>query len=295
MNLPYAIVVVLFTLTAQTATPDTAQVALQDTDISLDGRLTFNAHGLAPGEQTAVTVEDGQGAIQATLLPVPVEPDGQVYMVSEPVPGGLAPGAHTLRVTGLTSGRFGRASFSLRWQTPSVHLLAYTGKPTHAITFGGSGFVPGESVDMFLGNQAGPPLATVTADSQGDVSGQNVVIPSLQAGDYSLVFVGRTSQTQASVGFNIQGFHPWVMLHNYYLAQGSGVGFSGQDFVPGEAVDVYLNSRLSAPLTEITADGNGAFATESLPLPNLSGDNTLIFVGQQSQTELTTSFSVAKE
>ena len=294
MNPAYAIVGVLFALIAQTA-PDTAQVTLQDTDISLTGRLTFSARGLAPGEPTTITVEDDQGGVQATLQPVPVEPDGQVYMVSLPIPPGLAPGAHTLRVAGLTSRLFGRASFSLRWQTPAVHLETYTGKPNQTISFGGSGFVPGESVDMFLGDPTGTPLVTVTANGQGDISGHYIGIPSLAAGDYSAVFIGRASQTQASVGFNIQGFHPWVVLHNYYLEPRSGVGFTGHDFAPGEVVQIYVNSRLSGPLTQMTADGDGALASENVPLPNLSGDNTLIFVGEQSQTELTTSFSVAKE
>jgi hypothetical protein len=283
------------TAAAQSVTPDSAQVALQASDISLDGRLTFSGNGFAGGESTSVTVEDGQGTVQAQLEGVHVEADGQVYTVSVPVPDGLAPGPHTLRVTGLTSGRFGRASFNLHWQTPNVHLVSYTGKPTNAVSFGGAGFVPGEAVDVFFGENTTAPLTTVTADAQGDINAQNVGIPFIDAGDYKVVFIGRTSQTPVSVGFNIQGFHPWVVLHNYYLAPQSSVGFTGEDFVPGEAVAVYLNSQASAPLMQVTADANGRFATDNASLPDLSGDNELIFVGQQSQTEVTATFSIAKD
>jgi hypothetical protein len=295
MTVHAAVVALFFAVIAQTATPDTAQVTLQDGAVALDGRLTFSARGFDAGEPTSVTVEDGQRTVQTTLQPVRVEADGQVYMVSVPIPAGLAPGAHTLRVTGLASGRFGHADFNLVWQTPSVHLDAYTGKPSHTVSFDGSGFVPGESVDLYLGQKSQDPLASVTADGKGDITGQDVAIPFLDAGDYRVSFVGRTSQMPVSVGFNVQGFRPWVVLHSYYLAPLSSIGFTGHDFIPGEAVDIYLNSRMSTPLMQVTADRDGAFSVDNASLPTLAGDNALIFVGHQSQTELTADFSIAKE
>jgi hypothetical protein len=279
---------------AQLATPDSAQVTLQATDLTFDGRLTFNGHGFVPGESCSVTIEDAQGGTQAQLEPARVESDGQIYTVSVPLPAELAPGPHTLHLTGLSSGRSGHAPFSLQWQLPTVHLDAYTGKPTHTLSFGGSGFVPGESVDVYLGTQTTSPLASVTADSLGRISAENVGIPFIGAGDYTVAFVGRVSQTPVSVGFNIQGFHPWVVLTNYYVSQQSGVGFIGQDFVPGETVQVYLNSRMSQPVAQATADADGRFSAESaFSAANVTGDNELIFVGQQSQTEVTLSFAVA--
>jgi hypothetical protein len=177
---------------------------------------------------------------------------------------------------------------------PTVHLESYTGKPTRSFAFSGNGFAPGEAVDIYLGDQTAGPLATVSADGQGDITPQSLTIPSIGPGDYRLVFVGRASQSPASVGFNIQGFHPWAILDNYYIAPQSGVGFRGEDFVPGERVQVYLNTRLSQPVAEITADANGHFGVDNaFALPNVSGDNQLIFVGQQSQTEVTATFAAA--
>ena len=95
---------------AQPLTPDTAKVAVQVSDVTLDGRLTFSGSGFAPGESTAVTIEDDQGQVQGGLRPETAESDGQVYRTAVPVPTGLAPGAHTLHLTGVTSGRFGRAT-----------------------------------------------------------------------------------------------------------------------------------------------------------------------------------------
>jgi hypothetical protein len=179
---------------------------------------------------------------------------------------------------------------------PTVHLDSYTGKPTHSFGFSGSGFAPGESVDIYLGDRTAGPLATVSTDGQGALADQNLTIPALTPGDYQLAFVGRTSQSPATVGFNVQGFHPWVVLDNYYIAPQAPVGFRGEDFVPGEAVDVYLNSRLSQPVATVTADASGHFESNNgFSLPNLTGGNQFIFVGQQSQTEVTTSFAAAPQ
>jgi hypothetical protein len=216
MKIYRAFVVVLVALgsgpaAAQSLTSDTAQVELQVTEVTLDGRLTFSGRGFAPGESTTVTFEDDGGQVQAQLTPVNAESDGQVYRTSVAVPAGLAPGAHNLRVTGVTSGRFGRAAFDLRWQAPNVHLDVYAGKPAQTLAFTGAGFVPNEAVDVSLGTQA---LTTVTADAEGRIPRASVAVPFLSAGDYTVSFVGRTSGIPVTVGYNIQAFRPWVVLHN---------------------------------------------------------------------------------
>ena len=179
-------------------------------------------------------------------------------------------------------------------QPPTVRLETYTGKPTHTMSVSGSGFMPGEQVDVYLGPQTADPLATLASDSQGEISRHDVPIPLINPGDYSLTFVGRNSLTPVSVGFNVQGFHPWAVLDNYYIAPHTAVGIDGEDFIPGELVQVYLNTRLSDPVAKVSADANGHFAVNhAFELPNLTGNNQLIFVGQQSQTEVTATFAAA--
>jgi hypothetical protein len=182
--------------------------------------------------------------------------------------------------------------FQLQWQPPAVQLDSYTGKPSHRFSFSGTGFAPGEQVDVYLGVQATNPLTTVPADARGDITGRDMVIPLVGPGDYSLAFIGRDSRSPVSLGFNIQGFHPWAVLDNYYVAPNAGVGFSGVDFVPGEVVQVYLNTRLSQPVAQVTADADGRFSIDhAFTLPDVTGNNQLIFVGQQSQTEVTATFA----
>jgi hypothetical protein len=272
---------------------DTAQVVLQAADVTPDGQLAFASQGLQAGEPTAVTVEDDRGDVQATLDPVTVGANGQTPLTSVRVPDGLALGSHILHVAGLTSGRSGRAAFELAWQPPVVRLDGYTGKPTQTVGFTGTGFVPGEQVDVYLGDQASTALTTVTADGRGEIAGSGLSVPFITAGDYRLTFVGRASHIPASIGFNVQGFYPWVVLDNYYVDTQTGVSASGSDFVPGESVRVYLNTSASQPVADVTADAKGSFALRNLSLPGLTGDNRLIFVGDQSQTEVSASFAAA--
>jgi hypothetical protein len=176
-------------------------------------------------------------------------------------------------------------------QTPIVHVDVYTVKPAHSLAFTGTGFEPNEPVDVSLSDQS---LMTITAGRRGAHPAREYWRPFLSAGDYTLSFVGQTSRIPVAVGLKIDGFRPWVVLHNYYVSPQADVGFSGEDFVPGETVVVYLNSRLSAPVVQVTADSDGRItAANALSPANLTGDNRLIFVGQQSQVELTATFSVA--
>jgi hypothetical protein len=196
----------------------------------------------------------------------------------------------SLTVTGLP----GAVDAQTTHTPPSVRLDTYTGKPTHTFSFNGAGFAPNEPVDIYLGSQNVGPLLTATADDRGELASHSVTIPMLPPGDYSLAFVGRTSQLPASVGFNVQGFRPWVVLDNYYIAPHASVGFDGEDFVPGELVQVFLNTLVSQPLAQVTADPDGHFAVQNaFALPDVADNNQLIFVGQQSQTQVTATFAAA--
>jgi hypothetical protein len=248
--------------------------------------------GFLPDESTSVTVEDQQGHVEATLDPVKVVEDGRFDEVSDPVPGGLAPGTHVLRVVGMQSGHSARATFRVRWLPPRIQLEAYTGKAKHSFGFTGTGFAPGEQVEVRLGGLGGAPLGSYPADAQGTVVGQDVPIPLVEAGDYPLYFVGQESQSPASVGFNVQGFRPWAVLDNYSPPPYYLMGFSGEDFVPEEVVLVYLDQRTTTqPVTSVQADANGRFTVKNgFELPALKGEHQVIFVGQVSNSEITASF-----
>lgn len=280
------------------ATPTVAKVLqgptfvlLRAKEVTASARLNFMGQGFLPDERTNVTIEDQQGQVEATLEPVKIMEDGRFDEVSAPVPAELSTGMHVLHVAGMQSGHSARTTFRVRWLPPRIQMEAYTGKAKHSFGFSGTGFAPGEQVEVFLGGLGGAPLGSYPADSQGTVVGQDVPIPLVEAGDYPLYFVGQESQSPVSIGFNVQGFRPWALLDNYAPPPYYLMGFSGEDFVPGEVVLVYLNRRTTEPVTSVQADPNGRFRVKNgFELPVLKGENQLIFVGQVSNSEITASF-----
>jgi hypothetical protein len=256
--------------------------------------VNYQAQGFVPGEQANVTIEDGQGDVEAPLDSATINQDGNLDEVSVTVPDELAAGEHFLHVTGLTSGRSARTRFTLHQITPAISMDTYSAKSDHTFGFSGSGFAPDELVDVRLGGLGGDPLASVQCDGLGNVVAQNVPLPLVQPGSYQLYFVGEQSQLPVSVSFNIQGFSPWVVLDSYALPPYSTIGFTGQDFVPGDQVEVYLGKQIGQPLFRVEADANGQFAVQSaFALPDqVQGDQTLTFVPHQSGAEITAKFVV---
>jgi hypothetical protein len=213
--------------------------------------------------------------------------------VSQVMPANLAPGMHLLVIRGEASQRMARASFQVQRLPPTVQLDTYTAKPGYEFGVSGSGFTSNEQVDVNLGSANGPPLAVLSASSAGEIVGR-IKVPMHRAGEYPLYFVGRVSQSPASVGFNIQGFKPWVVFDTYAPEPGFTLRFSGRDFAPGEQVLVYLTTSRSQPIATVRADVDGTFSNASvLVIPKaLTGHQTLIFVGETSQASTTASFDV---
>ena len=126
----------------------------------------------------------------------------------------------------------------------------------------------------------GAPLASFPSDAQGNVVAENVPLPLIQAGDYALYFVGEQSQTPVSVGFNVQGVPAVGSSQLLSVVPYSAMGFTGEDFVPGDHIKVYLGHVTGQPLLRLAVDANGQFAVRSaFNLPDLAqGNQQLIFV-----------------
>ena len=256
--------------------------------------MNFQAQGFAAGEQATVTIEDLQGNVEATLDPVVMTKDGNLDEVSVIVPAGLGPGEHLLRLSGQTSGRSARIRFMLHQITPAITMDTYSAKSDHTFGFSGSGFAPGELVDVRLGGLGGDPLGSFPTDDQGNLVVQGVPLPLVQPGDYQLYFVGERSQLPVAIPFNIQGFSPWVVLDSYAVPPYAAIGFTGQDFVPGDQIEVYLGKRNGDPLFRAEVNADGQFAVRNaFTLPDEAhGEQVLTFVPRQSGAELTAKFVV---
>jgi hypothetical protein len=267
-----------------------ASVQLVAQDLTPNTQLKLKGAGFMGGEHLAVTIEDiqGQPYMQVTLT---AGDDGRLRETSLALPPQLGAGNYRLVVVGSMSHRTASSAFRMHVVPPTVALDAYTAKPGQDIGFAGSGFIPREEVTISLGRSS-PALAHAQATDRGDVSG-HLSVPALAAGTYTLTLVGAVSQTPASVGFNIQGFAPWVVLDRYTLMPGEGLGLIGQGFAPSEPVLIYLNSPHGSPARRVTADPSGRIVVQDTWAPSgMSGRNVLTFVGQWSKATTSVEFTI---
>jgi hypothetical protein len=254
------------------------------------------ASGFLSGEPLVVSVEDMHGQVYAHTT-FQADDNGRLPETALVLPARLQAGDYRLLVVGNTSHRTVSTTFQLYTIPPTVTLDTYTATPGQLVGFSGNGFIPKEVVSVYLG-QSLTPLLSRAATAQGTVSG-SLEIPKLPAGTYTLTLRGKTSQTPTFVGFNVQGFSPWVVLDRYTVAPGEGLGFIARGFAPGERVSVYLNAHQGmtgkmAPVLSMTADSSGQVVVQDTWAPGgaVSGTNVLSLVGQWSKATTSAEFTV---
>ncbi|HLH63193.1 MAG TPA: polyprenol monophosphomannose synthase [Ktedonobacteraceae bacterium] len=280
-----------------------ATIQLQGAALTSNVPLVFKGSGFRPGEEVTITVRTLLGQVVAMLPPVIADKTGQFSIVSNTVLSNLTPGYLALQLEGVSSHRWAQARFHLDRIPPLVQLDTYTVKPPSVVGFYGSGFLPGELVDVYLGKPGDVPGITVRANAGGNIAGR-FPVPLLKQGNYTLFFVGHQSQTPSTASLNVQGFHPWVILDNYAPPVHARLGFTGEDFVAGEEVMVYLTRPGSQYqgagtngsgklIAHIQADKDGRFAVPATwEVPDVAGNYQLVFMGQESGAVITTPFTV---
>ncbi len=181
---------------------------------------------------------------------------------------------------------------------PQVGLAPYSLNPRNTLGFFGSGFPSNTWVDVRLGNLDGVRpvdrysiwLGRSLTNAGGNLDGQ-VEVPLLPAGDYPVYFVPAGSQTPVVANLVILALKPWVVLDHYAPDPHSWMGFEGRDFAPDEQVQIYLNERSGQPVAVVQADSYGNFTLNRVwEVPNLTGENALIFVGKDSGVTFTARF-----
>jgi hypothetical protein len=270
--------------------PGATSVQLSSQDLTPSSHPSITASGFQAGEHLNVTIQDAQGN-PYDLAPLVAGPDGSIRNASLSLPSQLGSGVYRLVAAGGTSHRTASTTFRMAVVPPTVVLDTYTSMPGQVVNFAGNGYIAGETVKVYLGSST-VPLASVKATALGTVTG-HLQVPKLQPGTYSLKMVGASSQFPATVGFNIQGFSPWVVLGRYTLTPGEGEGFMGQGFAPGEVVFVYVNTTQGNPALRVTADTSGRVVVQDTWVPaSVSGHNVLTLVGQQSKASTSAEFTV---
>ncbi len=192
------------------------------------------------------------------------------------------------------SNKESQATGRLDTMRPSVKLGTNVGVVGDQVQISAQGFSPGEEVKVYFNSLAGDAFQAFKASDGGTIEKQAVRIPYGPVGNNSLIFVGSQSQSPVTVQFLMLSLYPDVALSSYATKADTVVSFSGKGFGPGEDVDVHLNNPQAPPILKFTADDSGSFDNAgAFVIPfQLTGKNTLIFIGEKSQATATAGFDV---
>jgi hypothetical protein len=154
-----------------------------------------------------------------------------------------------------------------------------------AIVINGSGFQPGETVNvMFNGGSIGTP----TANTSGQFS-QPFTVPNLAPGQFGLTATGQSSGRTTSTTFTITQPGPGLTLSPTQGAAGSELTVSASGYRPGETVQVTFNGT---SVGQDTADTNGAVSVK-VTVPSLGpGQYTVVATGQTSGASNSATFTI---
>lgn len=215
--------------------------------------LGFTGSGFAPNE--TVNVSDADSGTKVSSFTT--DKNGSFTDAgSFVVPASYAGLTKKFVLTGTTSDATTTTSTAIGQYYPNVSPTSYYVLPGKTISFNGSGFVPGETVDITNGQTN---LGSVIADSKGDLTAAGVIATtSTQAGttqNYTLT--GETSHGAGSVSVQVGSYNPQASPSGYYLMPGSALTFEGSGFAPSETVTIF--SATQTNLGSFATDGLGAF------------------------------------
>lgn len=175
-----------------------------------------------------------------------------------------------------------------------VKLGSQVGQAGQTVELSGKGFAPDEKVTVYFNALGSLPIDSFQTDGRGSVDRASVKVPFGAVGNNTLIFVGEKSQTPVTANFLLLSIFPSVELSNYAIKADNVLNFTGKDFGPGERVLVYLNNPNSQPIVTIQTEKDGSFPPGGgfvVPF-SLRGQQTLIFIGEQSKAPSTASFDI---
>lgn len=177
---------------------------------------------------------------------------------------------------------------------PSIKLGTNVGVVGDVVQISAQGFMPDEEVKVYFNSLSGDPFQTFTASNGGSIEKQAIKIPYGPVGNNSIIFIGTESQSPVTVQFLMLTLYPNVAISSYATKADTVLAFSGAGFGPEEEVSVHLNNPQAPPIVTFKSDAGGAFENAgAFVIPfELTGKNTLIFIGQKSQATATAGFDV---
>jgi hypothetical protein len=265
------------TFTVTSAASTTASLTLNPTTVAAGQPLSISGAGFAATSSVTVSgigapvtaVTSASGAFQVTLTVQAGTANGAYTIVAQDGAGHSASATLTVTATSTVS-------------TATLASTPGSGAPGTAVTVSGAGFTGGEAIMVSLsrgrgrrfGQQSG--TQTFTAASDGTFSG-SYTIPSVPAGQYTLLAVEQSSNLQATASLTVTDAAGTttgsISLSSTSVVAGQSLVVSGSGFTANASVTV---SGIGAPVATITS-ASGTFQTSlTVPVGTATGTYTIV-------------------
>jgi hypothetical protein len=265
-----------------------ANVSPSDYFVMPGAAVSFNGSGFAPGE--AITVTEDMGA--AVVSTFTADTAG-AFMLAGPVtiPFAEAGKTHVFHLAGGQTKASADATITVGTLNPQANPSDYFVMPGAKLTFTGSGFAPGEVVNV-TEDKSGVVLSTVTASKKGAFkAAAAVTIPYTDAGNsHTFHITGLTSAASIDAAITVGALSPQISPSDYYIKPGSTYSVNVSSFAAGESVSLKLAGTL---LGIGYADKNGDATFAGLKFPSSKKASlTLVALGLSSTASASVDVSV---
>jgi len=253
------------------------------------GSFTVSGSGFVPGEtlylfdaNAYATTSQAQGS-------------GAYGPVTLQVPGSVPVGPHGIVVYGAHSHILTTGSVVVAPPTSATGLRVtpQAGSTGSLETVAGTGFVPGEEVQLAIQNR---PVGQAAADNTGAFAGAVVTVPPGEpAGLVAVTGHGTLSGRTASAPITLVALNPRLLVSPGRATAGTALTIAGTGYAPGETIALsFGGTALPTAPAVVTTDGQGNFfATATVPPAVVSGRNTIAATGTRSRAAASASVDVS--
>ncbi|MDP3794973.1 MAG: hypothetical protein Q8R13_03530 [bacterium] len=215
--------------------------------------IRVTCYGFSPSETVAARI--GEGPLKEGVA----DKSGNVTIGPLAIPFSGAP-AVTIHAQGRSSSVIAALTLPLAAYTPNVTASTYYALPGDELSFSEGGFAPDETVRVFA---ARAHLATLTADSGGNLPPNEFTIPFGAKGEISYTFQGTQSRAATAVAIGVGSFTPVLEADTYYALPGSTIRVRASGFAKRELLALVTQGFRTTTTTSAT----GTTSPVALPLP----------------------------
>ncbi|GED11348.1 choice-of-anchor G family protein [Cellulosimicrobium cellulans] len=288
----YVVVGIDDTTSTEAETPLTVEAAAITPTVTVDPATvpagtptTVTGTGYTPDATVTVEVRDSEGTVVATLTDVPTDGEGG-FTSPITVPADSAPGDYV--VVGIDDTTTTEAETPLTVEAaaiePTITVDPTTANPGDEVTVDGAGYTPDATVTVEIRDGSGTVIETVEdvpTDGEGDFTSPITVPADTTPGDYTVVGIDDTTETEAETPLGVGGVgvsEPTVTVDPTTANPGDEVTVTGEGWPPSTTVTVVLVDEDGdvVATVDVETDEEGSFTTPvTVPDDAAPGDYTV--------------------